>query len=49
MNGVSERELHELKEQLDGIKWGINYGSVKLQIKAGKVTLVTVEETMRLD
>lgn len=42
-------DLNELKEELAHIKWGINYGSVKLQIKAGKVTLVTVEETMRFD
>lgn len=39
----------ELKKQLDSIKWPIEYGSLKLQLRAGRVTLVTVERTIKLD
>jgi len=39
----------ELKRQLDNIKWPIDYGSLKLQLRAGKITLVTVERTIKLD
>ena len=39
----------ELKKQLERIDWPIEYGVVKLQLRAGKVTLVTVERTIKLD
>lgn len=39
----------ELKKQLDKIKWPVDYGSLKLQLRAGRVTLVTVERTIKLD
>ncbi len=46
---MEDVELNEIKKQLTGIDWQIDYGSVKIQIRDGKVTLLTVEETMRLD
>ena len=39
----------ELKEQLEKVSWPINYGTVKVTIRNGKVTLVTVERTIKLD
>ena len=39
----------ELKKQLDSIKWPIQYGLLRLQLRAGRVTLVTVERTIKLD
>jgi len=39
----------ELKEQLDKITWPIEYGNVKIQIRQGKPTLVTIERTVKLD
>ena len=39
----------ELKKQLEKIDWPIDYGSVKVQIRNGKVTLLTLERTVKLD
>jgi len=41
----------ELKSELDKIQWNkyIDWGSIKVQIRAGKPTIVTVEETIKLD
>ena len=37
----------ELKEELDKIDWKvyIEYGTIKIQVRAGKKTLVTIERT----
>lgn len=39
----------ELKKELDKINWHIDYGSVRIQIRQGKSTLVAIERTVRLD
>ena len=39
----------DLKKQLEGIDWPIEYGTIKVQLRAGKPTLVTVERTIKLD
>ena len=39
----------ELKRELEKIDWHLDYGSVKIQIRNGKPTLVTIERTLRLD
>ncbi len=39
----------ELKEQLKKIDWMLDYGSVKVQVRGGKPTLVVIEQTIRLD
>ena len=39
----------KLKEQLNKIDWPVEYGIIKVQVKAGKPTLVTIERTVRLD
>ena len=39
----------ELKKQLEKIDWTIDYGSVKVQIRNGKPTLITIERTVKLD
>ncbi len=39
----------ELKKELEKIDWPIEYGSVKVQIRYGKVTLITIERTLKLD
>ena len=39
----------KLKEQLEKIAWPIEYGNVKIQIRQGKPTLVTIERTVKLD
>jgi len=38
-----------LKKQLEAIRWPIEYGSVRIQIRAGRATLVTIERTIKLD
>ena len=44
----NQRDI-DLKKQLEKIVWPINYGSVKIQIRNGKPTLVTEERTVKLD
>ena len=39
----------ELKKELEKIDWPIKYGTVKVQIRDGKPTLVTIERTVKLD
>ncbi len=39
----------ELKKKLDAIKWPIEYGVVTVQIRAGKPTLATLAQTVKLD
>ena len=38
-----------LKKKLQDIDWTIDWGSVKIQIRDGKVSMVTIERTIRLD
>jgi len=41
----------ELKKQLEIIDWQkyLKYGSIKLQIREGKLTLITIEHTVKID
>jgi len=39
----------ELKKQLEKVTWPIDYGTVKIQVRQGKPTLVTIERTIKLD
>jgi len=39
----------KLKEQLDKIEWPIAYGNVRIQLRKGKPTLVTIERTIKMD
>ena len=39
----------ELKKELEKVKWPIDYGIVRVQIRQGKPTLVTIERTVKLD
>ena len=39
----------ELKVQLEKIDWPIEFGTVKVTIRNGKPTLVTIERTVKLD
>jgi len=48
MELVNQQDL-ELKKQLDIIKWPIDYGAITLQLRAGKVGLLKIERTVRLD
>lgn len=43
---MTEKDL-DLKKELDKIGWEeyIEYGTVRIQIRAGKKTLVTIERT----
>ncbi len=43
------KEDIELKKELEKIDWHLEYGSVKIQIREGKPTLITIERTVRLD
>ncbi len=39
----------ELKKELEKVNWPITYGNVKVQLRNGKPTLVTIERTVKLD
>ena len=39
----------KLKQQLEGVDWPIEYGNIKVQIRAGKATLLVIEKTVKLD
>lgn len=40
---------NNFKKQLEGIVWPLDYGIIKIQIRAGKLTLITIERTIKLD
>ena len=46
---LENRQDTELKKALEKIDWNLDYGSVKIQIRGGKPTLVTMERTIKLD
>ena len=46
---IQNQQDLELKKQLDKVLWNLHYGSVKIQIRNGKPTLVTIERTVKLD
>jgi len=39
----------ELKEELERISWPIKYGTITLQLRDGKPTLMKIERTIKLD
>jgi len=39
----------EFRQQLEKINWPIEYGSIKIQLRESKPTLITIERTIRLD
>ena len=41
----------ELKEQLEKVDWTkfLEYGIIRVQVRAGKPTLITIERTVKLD
>ncbi len=46
---IQNRDDLELKKELEKIQWNLDYGSVKITIRAGKPSLITIERTVRLD
>jgi hypothetical protein len=38
-----------LKKELERISWPVDYGSVKIQVRNGRATLVTIERTVKMD
>jgi len=46
---IQNQQDIDLKKQIEGIDWTIDYGNVKIQIRQGKPTLVTIERTVKLD
>ncbi len=39
----------DLKSQIEKVDWKLDYGSVKIQLRGGKPTLVIIERTIKLD
>ena len=49
LDNSKQPEYSELKEQLEKVNWPIDYGSVTVQIRNKKPTLLKVEQTIKLD
>jgi hypothetical protein len=49
MPEILDKQALELKKELEKINWPIKYGNIKIQIREGKPTLLTIERTIRLD
>jgi len=45
---INQEDIN-LKKQLEKIDWPIDYGNIKVQLRAGKPTLITIERTVKLD
>jgi len=45
----SQAEEKAFTDALVKITWPISYGQVKIQLRAGKPAIVTVERTIKLD
>ncbi len=46
---LQEERDTELKAELEKVDWPIDYGTIKIQIRNGKPSLATIEETVKLD
>jgi len=46
---MTDTKDQQLKKELEKIEWNLEYGSVKIQIRNGKPTLITIERTVKLD
>ena len=46
---IQNPQDQELKKELEKVYWNLDYGSVKVQIRQGKPTLITIERTVKLD
>ena len=46
---IQNQQDLELKKELEKIDWRLDYGSVKITIRNGKPSLITIERTVKLD
>jgi hypothetical protein len=46
---IQGKDTVDLKKQLEKVDWPIDYGNIRIQLRAGRPTLVTVERTIKLD
>lgn len=46
---IQSQQDTELKKELEKVDWKLDYGSVKIQIRQGRPTLITIERTIQLD
>jgi len=46
---IQNQQDIDLKKELEKVDFNLDYGSVKIQIRNSKPTLVTIERTVKLD
>ena len=46
---LQEERDQDLKTELEKVDWPIDYGTIKVQIRNGRPTNATIEETVKLD
>ena len=49
MTTPTQQQDAEIRRMVEGLKWPLDFGSVKVQIRGGKPALVTIERTIKLD
>ncbi len=47
--GNQQEQDDRLRETIKAVDWPLDYGSIKIQIRRGKATLITTERTVKLD
>lgn len=48
-NVESQEQDSKLREQLEKINWNLEFGTITLQLRNGKLTLLKIERTVKLD
>ena len=46
---IQNQQDEDLKKELERVDFNLDYGSVKIQIRNGKPSLITIERTVKLD
>ncbi len=46
---IQTQQDTDLKKELEKVDFNLDYGSVKIQIRNGKPSLITIERTVKLD
>lgn len=48
-NEVQRQQDKTLRDDLAKVRWPIEYGTVEVQLKDGKIVLATIRRTVKLD
>lgn len=46
---IENQQDNKLKKQLENIAWPIEFGTITMQLRNGRPTLIRIERTLKLD